>query len=92
MAQKIVYVLELLVLAGFLWAVIYRLARQSPALKKYQRTGCMSGGCLLPLVFLIFAIAFGDLGGPLAWPLLLVLGAMLGATFGTLYSVYRGNK
>jgi hypothetical protein len=92
MAQKIVFALELLAVAGFLWAVVYRLARQSAALKKCQRFGCLFGGCFLPLVFLAFAFASGDFGGPLAWPLISVLGAMLGFALGTLYTVCRGHK
>jgi len=92
MPQRFIYALELLVLAGFVWAAIYRLARQSAALKKCQRTGCLSGGCLLPLLFLILSIAAGDPGGPLFWPLISILGAMLGIVLGTLYSVCRGNK
>jgi hypothetical protein len=92
MPQRFVYALELLVLAGFVWAGIYRLARQSAALKRCQKAGCLSGGCLLPLLFLIFALAVGDYGGPLAWPLIAVVGAMLGTILGTLYIVCRGNK
>jgi uncharacterized membrane protein YdjX (TVP38/TMEM64 family) len=92
MPQRFIYALELLVLAGFVWAAIYRLARQSAALKKCQKTGCLSGGCLLPLLFLIFSIAAGDPGGPLFWPLISILGAMFGIVLGTLYSVCRGNK
>jgi hypothetical protein len=92
MAQRIIYVLGLLILAGFLWAVVYRVARKSPALKKCQRTGCLSGGCLLPLLFLVFAIAAGDMGGPLFWPLISIVGAILGIVLGTLYIVCRGDK
>lgn len=92
MPQRVIYALELLVLAGFVWAGIYRLARQSEALKKSQRAGCLSGGCFLPLLFLIFSLTVGDYGGPLFWPLIAVLGAMLGTVLGTLYIVCRGNK
>ena len=92
MAQRIIYALELVVLLGFGWAVIYRIARPSTALKKCQRTGCLSGGCLVPLVFLVLAVVAGDAGGPLFWPLILIVGAMLGTILGTLYIVFRGNK
>jgi hypothetical protein len=92
MAQKIITSLVFLSLMSFLWAVIYRLARQSQGLKKYQRTGCLSGGCFLPLIFVVLAFASGDLGSPFSWPLIAILGAMLGVALGTLYFICRGNK
>lgn len=47
-------------------------------------TGCLTGGCLVPFLFFLFAASQGDLGGPLFWPALsLVLGGigfLIGAT------------
>ena len=92
MTQRIINALVLMVLTGFIWAAIYRLIRPSAALRKCQRNGCLSGGCLLPFLFMILAIAVGDFGGPLFWPLISVLGAMLGIAIGTLYIVVQGSK
>lgn len=92
MTQQIIYAFELLVVAGFVWAEIYAWVRQSAPLEKCQRTGCLYGGGIIPLLFLILAISTGEPGGPLFWPLIAILGAMLGIIGGTIYSVCRCRK
>lgn len=38
--------------------------------------GCLSGGCVIPIVLFLLAAVSGDIGGPLIWPMLsVVLGA-----------------
>lgn len=52
--------------------------------------GCLSGGCLLPVI-LFFGCAYflGDTGGLLFWPMIAVPLGLLGMIFGF---VYRHSK
>lgn len=48
--------------------------------------GCVSGGCLLPiLLFFVCAFFLGDTGGPLFWPFIAVPLGILGLIFGFVY-------
>lgn len=45
--------------------------------------GCGVGGCLLPILFLLFCAAvFHDIGGPLFWPMLAMPLAVIGFLVG----------
>lgn len=92
MAQRLIYFSVFLILGAFVWAVIYRLARPSEGLKENQKTGCFSGGCLFPCVFLFVALLGNDFGGPGFWPVSAVFGAMLGIVFATLYFICRQKR
>jgi hypothetical protein len=48
----------------------------------YAFLGAASGGCLLPLILLSIAAAFGDTGGPLFWPLISIPLALIGLALG----------
>lgn len=52
--------------------------------------GCVSGGCLLPIL-LFFACAFllGDTGGPLIWPIVAVPLGIIGLIAGFIYRAAR---
>ena len=92
MTQWTVYAIEWAVLLGFIGALLYRPKHERrDSLKKSRKVGCLSGGCLLPLLFLIgiavTADSAADLGGPVFWPLFAALGAALGFAAGTLYFI-----
>jgi hypothetical protein len=54
--------------------------------------GCVSGGCLLPIL-LFFACAFflGDTGGSLVWPIFAVPLGIIGLIAGFIYRAARQN-
>jgi len=58
--------------------------------------GCVSGGCLLPLLLLILAFIMAknaaDLGGPLFWPILAGMGGTVGFAAATLYFIVFQRK
>ena len=52
--------------------------------------GCVSGGCLLPiLLFFACAIFLGDTGGPLIWPIFAVPLGIIGLIAGFIYRAAR---
>lgn len=98
MTQWTVYIIEWAVILGFIGALLYRPKPDMRAsLKKSRKAGCLSGGCLLPILFLIgvavTADSAADMGGPLFWPLFAALGAALGFAAATLYFIlFQRNK
>lgn len=52
--------------------------------------GCLSGGCLAPILLLFgCAIFLGDTGGPLFWPFVAVILGVVGMVFGFIYRAMR---
>ena len=52
--------------------------------------GCISGGCLIPiLLFLFCGIVLNDTGGPLIWPILSVFFGLLGLLVGLAIRLVR---
>ena len=92
MTQWTVYAIEWAVVLGFVGALLYRpKPDKRDSLKKSRKAGCLSGGCLLPILLLIVvAVTAGsaaDLGGRLFWPLFAAFGAALGFAVATLYFI-----
>ena len=60
------------------------LARRAPIV------GCLSGGCLIPiLLFLFCGIVLNDTGGPLIWPILSAFLGLLGLLVGLAIRLVR---
>lgn len=98
MTQWTVYTISWAIVLGLIGAFLYRpKPEKRDSLKKSRKAGCLSGGCLLPILFLIGVVltadSAADLGGPLFWPLFAALGAALGFAAGTLYFIlFQRNK
>ena len=98
MTQWTIYTIEWGVILGFIGALLYcPRPEKRDSLKRSRKVGCLSGGCLLPLLALVAVIltaeSAADMGGPLFWPFFAALGASLGFTAATLYFIFfQRNK
>jgi hypothetical protein len=97
LGQWVNYALELAIAAGLIGSLLYRARPEKrDLLKRSRRIGCVSGGCLLPLLLLILAFFMArnaaDLGGPLFWPILAGAGAAFGFVVATLYFIVFQRK
>lgn len=98
MTQGTIYAIEWAVVLAFFGMLLYRPnPEKRDSLKKFRKAGCLSGGCLLPILVLIGVVITAgsavDLGGPLFWPLFAAFGAALGFAAATLYFIlFRRNK
>lgn len=93
MTQLVVYTIEWAIVLGFIGALLYRpKPERRDSLRKTRKVGCLSGGCLLPiLLFIVIAVtarSAADMGGPLFWPLFAALGAALGFAAATFYFIF----
>jgi hypothetical protein len=54
--------------------------------------GCLSGGCLVPIVLFLLAALSGDTGGPLIWPMLAIVLGVFGTVVGFIYGIAKKKR
>ena len=97
MGQIATYTVELVIIILFVGTLFFRAEPEKRnTLARTRKIGCVTGGCLLPLLlFLIVVInakSAYDLGGPLFWPITAAYFGALGFVVATFYFLVVQRK